>query len=551
MPEMNLAEVVTTVADAIPERPCVVWRGRTWTYAEVAERSRRLAGALVAAGVRTDTDRVGAAGHESTQDHVALYLHNGPEYLEGMVGSFMARAVPCNVNYRYVAEELRSLLADADVSVVIVHSSFTPTLAEVLDDLPLVHTVLQVDDGSGLPLLGGARWYEEALAAAPAVLDADLRARWSPDDLYALFTGGTTGLPKGVLWRQADIWAAAMGGRRLGTAEEWSSLDELAEAAAAGGGARLLPTAPFMHGAAHWMAFNALGAGNTVVLPDVVDHLDADDVLDVVERERVNVVLVVGDALARPLLERIEAGGRDLSELLMVVSGGATLSGPVKERLMAALPSVMVLDGLGASETGQQATLLSAAGQVLPPGAFQPGPGMVVLDEARRRPLRPDEDEVGWLAQSGRVPLGYLHHPERTAETFPVIDGVRFAVPGDRVRWRPDGLLQLLGRDAATINTGGEKVFAEEVEQAILTHPDVVDVIVCGRPSERWGSEVVAVVALREGTAPTDDELAAEAGRHVARYKLPKAWCRVAVVERSPAGKADRRWATEVATSAR
>lgn len=551
MAELHLAAVFEAVAAAVPDRPALCHRGRWLTYGELAERSRRLASALISAGVRTDVDSTGSAPHESPHDHVALLAHNGSEYLEAMIGSFMARAAPCNVNARYGAEELASLLDDSRASVAVVSSVLTPRLAEVRDHLAPPALVLQVDDGSGLPLLEGARWYEDALAAASPHLDDELRRRWSPDDRYVLYTGGTTGRPRGVLWRHADIWVAAMGGRRPGTDEEWDGVDDLAAAAAAAdGGARMMTTAPFMHGAAQWLAFNAFGSGNAVVLPDVVDHLDPDDVAAVIAREGVNVVLVVGDAMARPLVERLEAGGTDLSSLLMLVSGGAGLSAELKERFLAVVPGAMVLDGLGSSETGQQAALVSAAGGPSVSGAFRAGPDTVVLDEDRRRVLSPAETSEGWLARSGRIPLGYLGDPARTAATFPVVDGVRYAVAGDRGRWGPDGLLHFLGRDAATINTGGEKVFAEEVEAAIAAHPDVADVIVCGRPSERWGAEVVAVVALRAGATPDPEALAAAAGRHLARFKLPKAWCFVPEVRRSPAGKPDRRWAAHTATTA-
>jgi fatty-acyl-CoA synthase len=242
-------------------------------------------------------------------------------------------------------------------------------------------------------------------------------------------------------------------------------------------------------------------------------------------------------------VEAIEGSERDLASLLAVVSGGAALSTGVKQRLLGALPSIMLLDGLGASETGQQGSQLTAAGQDVSTGDFTPGPGMVLLDEHLGRVLEPGHEETGWLAQAGRVPLGYLGDAEKSARTFPTVDGVRYSVPGDRARLRSDGTLELLGRDSVTINSGGEKIFAEEVEQALLAHPAVVDCLVTGRPSERWGSEVVAVVQLRDGAGTADADLLEEAGRHIARYKLPKAIVRRDHIERSPSGKADYRWA--------
>ena len=361
--------------------------------------------------------------------------------------------------------------------------------------------------------------------------------------------------PKGVLWRQADIFVGALGGRRLDTGVEWRSIDEIVGAAPAGG-SRLLPGPPFMHGAAHWMAFNGFTNASTVVLPTVTDHLDPADLLRTVESEQVNIALIVGDAFGRPLVEELERHHYELSSLLIMVSGGAPLSAGVKEGLLRAVPTMLVLDGLGASETGQQASQLTSAGQRATTGTFTPGTGMRVLSDDLTRVLEPGGDELGWLAQTGRVPLGYLDDPDATARTFPVIDGRRYAVPGDRARLLGDGTLELLGRDSATINSGGEKVFAEEVERALLHHRSVVDCVVVGRPSPRWGHEVVAVVELRAGSDGIDDaDLLAAAVPHIARYKLPKQIIRVAKVHRTASGKADYRWAAstvaETATTPR
>jgi fatty-acyl-CoA synthase len=547
--EFNLAQVHEAVEAAVPDRECIVFRDRRLTYRDVGERSRRLANALRARGLGAVWSRQDLAAHESGQDHLAVYLHNGNEYLESMLGAYKARLAPFNVNYRYVAEELEYLLRDAGARAVVFHSSFAPVLAEVRDRVPGLDVLLQVGDGSGQALLDGAEWYEDALAAAAPTLPDELVASWSPDDLYVLYTGGTTGKPKGVLWRQADIFVGALGGRRLDDDEEWADLGEIA-AAARHGGSRLLPAPPFMHGAAHWLAFNGFTNANTVVVSGVADHLDPADVAELIERERVEVVLIVGDAFGRPLVEELERGGRDLSSLLVLVSGGASLSPGIKERLLRAVPTMIVLDGLGASETGQQASQLTTAGQRATTGTFEPRPDMCVLSATLDRVLEPGHDGLGWLAQRGRVPLGYLGDPERTAQTFPVIDGERYSVPGDRARLHADGSLELVGRDSVTINSGGEKIFVEEVEQALLRHPSVADCLVAGRPSPRWGQEVVAVVQLVDGVEAADADLREEASRHIARYKLPKAIVRVEQVQRAPSGKADYRWAAEVAAAA-
>jgi 3-oxocholest-4-en-26-oate---CoA ligase len=524
----NVAALHEAIAAAVPGRDCVVAGGVTRSWAEVTERTRRLAAVLAGAGLGLRRDPAAVAPWESPHDHVALYLHNGHAYLEGMLGAWKARAAAVNVNYRYVAAELAYVLADSGARAVIYHGALAPTLAEVRAERPALALLLQVDDGSGTPLLPGAVDYEDALAAATPAPPAGL----SPDDRYILYTGGTTGRPKGTLWRQGDCLATALGVR--------GSTAEIVDGARSRAGLRTLPSAPFMHGAAHWNAISAWTSGGAVVVQDDPTRMDPADVLATCEREGVTALQIVGDPFARPLLDELEARPYDLS-LRFLLSGGAVLSPAVKRRLVERIPGVRIVDVLGSSETGRQAVAGDGA-------AFRPEPSTVVLAGDRRRLLAPGDDEVGWLAQAGRVPLGYLGDPGTTADTFPVLDGVRYAVAGDRVRLRPDGALDLLGRDAATINTGGEKVFAEEVEQVLTAHAAVADAVVAGRPSDRWGSEVVAVLEARPGTPrPDDEELRAHCRRTLAGYKVPKAFLWVGRVVRSPAGKPDYAWARGVA----
>ena len=552
--ELDVASICEAIARDRPDAPCLVHRGRTSSWARTAERTRRLASVLADAGLGPREVPKGAPPWLSRHDHVALYLHNGPEYLEGMLGAWKARCAPFNVNYRYVAGELRYLLEDSDARAVVVHDTFAPTLAEVLGQLERPpQLVLQVRDGSGNDLLPGALEYEAALAAASPELPDSLVEGWSGDDLYLCYTGGTTGMPKGTMWRQADFLVAALGVRRRdGT--EYASLEEVV--ADARGTVRALPAPPLMHGAAHWNALSAWIAGGAVIIQDVVDRFDPEDVLDTVERCSASSLLVVGDPMARPLVDalrrdREEGRARDLSSLRHLLSGGAVLSPLLKAELTELLPRVTIIDVLGSTESGRQAVARSSArsasdgSRAAGSGAsgFSPSPTAVVLDEGRTRRLRPGEPEVGWLAQTGRVPLGYLGDPEKSEATFPVVDGVRHAVPGDRARLLADGTIELHGRDSVCINTGGEKVFAEEVETAVKAHPAVLDAVVCGRPSERWGEEVVAIVQLRPGAAPDDDELREAAARHIARYKLPRVFLRRDAIVRSPSGKADYRWA--------
>ena len=544
--QFNLGLVFETVAATIPEREAIVWGERRFSYAELRDRSRRLAMFLHKHGVGAHSGREGFAGHESAQDHLGLYLHNSNEYVEGMIGSYLARVAPFNVNYRYVEEELQYLLTDSGARAVIYHATFAPVLARVLPSLPKLEVLLQVADESGNDLLPGAVNYEAALASSsPELPPVEL----TPDDLYILYTGGTTGMPKGVLWRQHDIFRAAMGGRTYGTWELVESYEHLA--------ARILPTAdirvmsipPLMHGAAQWACFYYMTMGATMVFPTNTRSVDPVDVWDTVARERVIGISVVGDAMARPVVEELERGGHDASTLMAFGSGGATLSVGIKERLLAVLPNVMISDVAGASETGVQMGVSSTPGSVST-GTFVPGPGTVVVSSDMSRVLEPGDDDPGWLAQRGSVPLGYLGDPDKTARTFPVIDGQHYSVPGDRARLLANGEIELLGRDSVTINSGGEKIFAEEVEQAIIGHPAVADVVVAPRPSERWGQEVVALVQVADGHTVTNEELLEEAGKHIARFKLPKAIAFLPHIVRSPAGKADYRWARERALEA-
>ena len=538
---LNLAVIHEAIAAEIPDRECLVFRERRLRYADFTQRTRRLADVLRRHGLGARRERHALANWESGQDHVALYMTNCNEYLEGMYGAWKTRAAPFNVNYRYVEEELLYLFENADAKAVIFHASFAPTVAGIRSRLPEVRLWMQVDDGSGEPLLPGALDYERALAEAEPTLPA---ADFSADDLYILYTGGTTGMPKGVLWRQADIYAAALGGL-----QPRSSVEEIVERAK-GRGLRLLPAAPFMHGAAHWAALSYWHAGGTVVVQSEPRKLDPDDIWSSVERERVNALTIVGDAFGRPLLDQLERKHYDLSSLQLLTSGGAILTAALKQRFLELIPHLRVLDALGSSESGAQASQISAAGARSTTGDFAVGPGNLVLREDLSGVLPPGTGERGWLAREGHIPLGYYKDPEKTARTFPVIDGHRYAVPGDRAMVESDGGIRLLGRDSVTINSGGEKVFAEEVEHALKHHPAVYDAVVVGTPHPRWGQQVTAVVRLRQGAQAAEDELRRACHEHLADFKLPRAFVFVPEIVRSPSGKADYRWARDVACEA-
>ena len=543
----NLSTVFSTVAEAIPDHTFLIWRDRRLTYAETDARIDGLARYLTSVGLGCHTERDALGGHESGQDHLGIYLRNGNEYLETMTGSYRARVAPFNVSYRYVEEELVYLLTDSKARALVYPSEFAPRVAAIRDRVGGLDVLIQVADESGNALLPGAVDYETILATPepPGGMPTP-----SGDDLYILYTGGTTGMPKGVLWRQHDIFLSSMGGRPWGADAFTASYAELAEKARAAAGAMsIVVIPPFMHGAAQWAAYTMVTMGGRLVIPDDVERMRAPDVLRLVERERVLSIPVVGDAIARPLIDEIERGDYDLSSVVTFTNGGAPLSPTVRERIHAALPNVMVMDAVGASESGAQMSTVSAPGVEPKAATFTPQSDTAVVSAELDRVLEPGEGR-GWLARRDLIPLGYLGDAEKTARTFPTIDGVRWSVPGDRANVLEDGRIELLGRDSVTINSGGEKIFVEEVERAVAAHPSVYDVVVVGRPSERWGSEVVAVVQFAEGADATDEELAATCSQSIARYKIPKAFVRAAKIVRSPAGKADYRWAKDVAVGA-
>jgi acyl-CoA synthetase (AMP-forming)/AMP-acid ligase II len=537
--EFDLPHVHEAIAAIVPDRECVIWRDRRLSWRDVTDRTRRLGNLLHREGLGLRSDPEGSAPWESPHDHLALYLHNCPEYLEGVLGAHKARVAPFNVNYRYTSDELAYLLADARPRAVLYHARFAATIAQVRGRLGNDVLLLQVDDDSGQALLPGALDYEEALAGAspePPAVDP------SPDDLHIVYTGGTTGRPKGVLWRQGDYLAGPLGLRRR-DGSVLRSLDEVVERAARHTDLRVLPAPPLAHGSGSWFALGGWMAGATAVIQDVTDHLDVSDVLRVCQREQVTGMIMVGDAFARPLVEELKRHRHNRSSLRVLLNAGAGLRPELRAELCSLLPDVALMDTVGSSETGPQATRRGPE-----TASFQPGPDVAVLSGDMSRLLAPGEDEVGWLAKTGAIPRGYLGDPEKTTGTFVAVGEARYAVAGDRVALRSDGTVDLLGRDATTINTGGEKVFSEEVEAVVRAIPGVVDAVVVGRPSDRWGQEVVALVELGVERTPSDDDLRTACAVRLAGYKIPKAFLRVSRVQRGANGKADYTWARATAS---
>lgn len=521
--ELNLADLFESVVDTVPDRLAIVAGERRLTYSQLDGRADRLADVLGRSGV-------------GPGDFVGVQLPNGSEYLEVMLAAFKLRAVPVNVNYRYVGAELSHLYSDAGLVALVHHTDFAEQVAGALVSMAERKAVLAVGPGGD---------YEQALADASASRAYPPR---SADDLYCVYTGGTTGLPKGVLWRQEDIFFAAMGGGDPFQFGDHITRPEELSGRIPDMGLVALPAPPFMHAAAHWLAFAVLfGGGKVVTLPS--GHFDARATWRLVDEELVNVLVVVGDAMARPLADVLEAepDAFDLSSLMALGSGGALLSPSTKARLRRLRPDLIIRDAFGASETGQ------IGGE--PPADDPDGAPRLRVDERTTvldddlRAVVAGSGVVGRLARGGRIPQRYLGDPEKTAATFVEVDGVRWALPGDLARVEEDGTIVVLGRSSQCINTGGEKVYPEEVEAVLKAHPDVADAVVVGVPDETWGQAVCAVVEPRPGSEPTLETLREGARTSLAGYKLPRGLVLVDQVVRSPAGKPDHRWARAVATA--
>ncbi|HLI54034.1 MAG TPA: acyl-CoA synthetase [Acidimicrobiales bacterium] len=530
--EANLADLFEFAVDHFGPREYLVAGGERRTYAQMEERANRLAHHLLEQGVRPG-------------DHVGIYACNCVEWVETLWAVFKVRAVWINVNYRYVADELRHIFSNADLVGLVHAREFGPRVAEAADALPGVRFSLVIDDASGHPYpRRDAVPYEEALAGAAAERDFPPR---SGDDRYILYTGGTTGLPKGVVWRHEDVFYALGGGIDAVTNHKVSDPGDLTRAAAGRNPTTFLACAPLMHGASQWGVMGQAFQGNKVVL---VRHFDPVEVWRLVEAEKVNVMFITGDAMGRPLVEALSAGaaGFDTSSLLAVASTAATFSPSVKDDFFRRFPNLIMTDSLGSSEGGAQGVTVVSAGRT----AMKSGPtvsglsGTVVLDE-RMRPVEPGSGVVGRVARTGHIPIGYYKDPEKTAATFVEVDGVRYAIPGDFATVEADGTITLLGRGSVCINSGGEKIFPEEVEAVLKAHPAVFDATVVGAPDERWGQRVAAVVELRPGMSATLEELQQHCRASIAGYKVPRQLEVVDRLVRSPSGKPDYTWAAAVA----
>jgi 3-oxocholest-4-en-26-oate---CoA ligase len=520
---LNIADLFEHAVDAIPDRLALVCGDSEVSYAGLEAASNRLAHYLARAGI-------------GTGDHVGAYGRNSIELVEAFLACYKLRAIPVNVNYRYVEAELRYLFSEAELTGLVFDRQYGDRVAALLPDYPGIGAALAIDDGSGTQLPAGTADFATAIAAESAERDF---AERSGDDIYILYTGGTTGYPKGVLWRHEDVWRTLGGGidftngERL--ADEW---EQVRRGTAGPAGMVRLATAPLIHGSAQWSTLPALFAGDTVVL---MPQFDPHEVWRAVQRHRVNTIVMVGDAMARPLIEAYEQGQYDVSSVLAVSSNGSIFSATVKDQYLKLLPNVVITDAIGSSETGFTGLgFVTADNRKAEGPTVTAGPSTIVIDE-HNRPVGPGE--VGRIARGGHIPLGYYKDPVKTAALFVEVDGGRYTVPGDFARVEEDGSITLLGRGNTCVNTGGEKVFPEEVEGALKSFSDVFDAVVIGVPDDRLGQRVAALVQPRDGRDIDLAELEAHLRTQIAGYKVPRSVWLVDHVGRTPAGKADYRWA--------
>jgi 3-oxocholest-4-en-26-oate---CoA ligase len=533
--EYNLADLFESVVDVVPDREALVYidhpgtgAERRLTYAELDAAANSVAHHLIDAGIHPG-------------EHLGLHLYNGIEYLQTILGCLKARVVPVNVNYRYVEEELVYLYRDADLVALVFDAEFTERVAAALPKTEkLRHLVRVGTPPDGAPQLAAVPF---AQAEAAASLERGFGAR-SADDQFIIYTGGTTGMPKGVMWRQEDLFFSGLGGGAP-TGEPVGSPEELAERVAAGGeGITFFPTPPLMHGTSTLTAFIGFNFGQRIV---VHRKFVPEEVLRTIEKEKVTSVSLVGDAMLRPLIDALSGPmkGTDCSSMFSVSSSGAIMSETVRAQFTALVPNVMLLNNFGSSESGFNGTATDDSG---PEKGFRlrVNTRTAVVDPLTYEPVK--TGEPGRIAQRGHVPLGYYNDPKKTAETFFRRGDEQWVLLGDMATVDEEGIVTVLGRGSQCINTGGEKVYPEEVEQALKSHPDVYDALVAGVPDSKWGNHVAAVVQLREGApTPTLDDIQSHCRTRLAGYKIPRQLVIAPEIQRSPSGKADYRWARTVA----
>lgn len=526
---LNIADLAEHAIDAVPDRVALICGDQQLTYAQLEEKANRLAHYLIDQGVRKD-------------DKVGLYCRNRIEIVVAMLGIVKAGAIMVNVNFRYVEGELRYLFDNSDMVALVHERQYADKVANVLPETPNVTTVVVIEDGSDgdFARYGGVE-FNAALAQGSPERDFGER---SADDIYLLYTGGTTGFPKGVMWRHEDIYRVLFGGTNFGTGEPIAGEYDLAKEGAANPPMIRYPIPPMIHGATQSATWMSLFACQTVVL---APEFNADEVWGTVAKHKINLLFFTGDAMARPLLDALIDHGDalDVASLYLLASSAALFSPSIKEKLLELLPNRIITDSIGSSETGFGGSSVVAKGAEHTGGPrVNIDKNTVVLDEDGNQ-VKAGSGVRGIIARSGHIPIGYYKDEKKTAEAFRTIAGVRYAIPGDYAQVEADGTVTMLGRGSVSINSGGEKIYPEEVEAALKGHPDVFDALVVGVPDPKFGQQVAAVVQAREGARPTLADIATAARTEIAGYKVPRSVWFVDEVKRSPAGKPDYRWAKE------
>ena len=535
--EFNAADIFEGVVQRIPDREAVVLGETRLTYKELDARANKAAHALKKLNI-------------SLGSHIGIYAFNCIEWLEIMLGAYKLCAIPININYRYVEEELKYLMNNADIEAIFFHQQFSDKLNNIADALPLLKTYVSINDGSDAKSDLVCVDYEALIEHESEEQVPQLR---SGDDQYILYTGGTTGMPKGVVWRMEDVLMTLGGGIDAVTGEKYPTPEALADKCLQDQ-TTALALAPLMHGAAQWQSFNAFFSGWKLVFNDQVTF-DAHHAWDLIAKERVMNLTITGDAMGRPLCDALPAAlqrGLDLSCLFVIASSASVFSSSIKDTMITLLPNLFIIDAVGSSETGATGVNIHTKNGKLKdsgggPKFNKPDFSAILNLETQQIIPQSDTETIGYLARKGHVPIAYYKDPEKSKKTFIDVEGERFSVPGDMAKYESDGQITLLGRGSVSINSGGEKIFPEEVEMALKAHPNVFDCLVVGVKDEIWGQKVVAVIQRRDSSELTLEDLKETSAKYIASYKMPKALIFSDLIERAPSGKPNYQWAQEFA----
>ena len=536
--EFNAADIFEGVVDRIPDREAVVLGSTRLTYKELDSRSNKAAHALKKLGVKKGS-------------HIGIYAFNCIEWLEIMLGAYKLCAIPININYRYVEEELKYLIDNADMEAIFFHKQFSSKLKNISNDLPLLKNYVAIEDDSDHENFLVESLDFESLIGNES--EERLLLKRSGDDRYILYTGGTTGMPKGVVWRMEDVLMTLGGGIDAVTGEKYPTPEAFADKCLQDQ-TIALALAPLMHGAAQWQSFNAFFSGWKFIINDQISF-DATYIWDVIAKEKVMNLTITGDAMGRPLCDALPSAierGLDLSSLIVLASTASVFSASIKDTILDFLPNLFLIDAVGSSETGATGVNIHIKDGKLKdsgggPKFTKPNFSEILNLETHQIIPPSDTETIGYLARKGHVPIAYYKDPEKSKKTFIEVDGERFSIPGDMAKYESDGQMTLLGRGSVSINSGGEKIFPEEVEMALKAHPNVFDCLVVGVKDKTWGQKVVAVIQRRDSSELSLADLKETSTKYIASYKMPKEIIFSDLIERAPSGKPNYQWAQNYA----